>query len=320
MRLLVTILLLLSFVSGFSQEEKEKKAKPLTQTYQISEDMQYIYPRPKVFNFLTGLPRNYANLGKGIVKKDNLKWLGLTVVTTAALFAADEKLIAESHGVRDIGVTKKHEYHILGGMVDVPLNASAIMYHLGHGNTTLIIGIGFLTVGGIKKDYRALHTSTQVVEGLLTLGFITQGSKRVFGRESPLSKTKPRGDWHGFPGWNEYMENTSKYDAMPSGHVATLTSTVTVLAKNYPEVKWIRPVGYSLIGIMGIEMMNSGVHWASDYPLGFLIGYAVGTVVTSSKITKVEKESHSNKLRGFDTNLTFNRVGGDNLLGVQFVF
>jgi len=320
MRFLLFIWCLAFALNGFSQEEKKEKIKPATQTYQIRDGLQYVYPRPKVFNFITGLPRNYATLGKELVKKENLKWLGLTAITTGILLAGDEKLLAESQGVRDLGVTEKHEYKILGGMVDVPINTSAIMYHLGHGNTTLIIGLGFLTVGGIKKDYRALHTSTQVLEGLLTLGFITQGSKRVFGRESPHAKTKPRGRWQGFPGWNEYMENTSSYDAMPSGHVATLTSTVTVIARNYPEIKWIRPVGYSLIGIMGIEMMNSGVHWASDYPLGFLIGYAAGVVVTNSKITKIERETHSNKLKGFDTNLTFNRIGGDNLLGVQLVF
>jgi membrane-associated phospholipid phosphatase len=320
MKFIVSILFLIFVVNGFSQEEKKKKDKPATQTYQISDDLQYVYPRPKVFSFITGLPRNYANLGKEIVKKQNLKWLGLTAVVTGTLFAGDEKILSESQKVRDIGVTEKHQYKILFDNIDIPTNTSAAMYHLGHGNTTLLIGLGFLTVGGIKKDYRALHTSTQVLEGLLTLGFITQGSKRVFGRESPHAKTKLRGAWHGFPGWSEYMENTSSYDAMPSGHVATLASTVTVIARNYPEVKWIRPVGYSLIGVLGIEMMNSGVHWASDYPLGFLIGYAVGTVVTNSKITKVEKETHSNHLKGFDTNLTFNRVGGDNLLGVQFVF
>ena len=320
MRIFAFILCLGLLVNGYSQEEKKKREKPATQTYQISDDLQYVYPRPKVFSFITGLPRNYANLGKEIVKKENLKWLGLTVVTTGMLFAADEKTLEAAQGVRDIGVTEKHEYKILFNNIDVPTNTSATMYHLGHGNTTLLVGLGFLTVGALKKDYRAIHTSTQVLEGLLTLGFITQGSKRVFGRESPHAKTKPRGDFHGFPGWNEYMENTSSYDAMPSGHVATLTSTVTVIARNYPEVKWIRPVGYSLIGILGIEMMNSEVHWASDYPLGFLIGYAVGTVVTGSKITKIERETHSNKPKGFDTNLTFNRVGGDNLLGVQFVF
>ena len=116
------------------------------------------------------------------------------------------------------------------------------------------------------------------------------------------------------------MENTSSYDAMPSDHVATLTSTVTVIGKNYPEVKWIRPVGYTLIGVLGIEMMNSGVHWASDYPLGFLIGYSVGSVVANSKITKVTTEKFSNKTKGFDTDLTYNNVYGDNLIGVRITF
>ncbi len=320
MRFFILILCFVFVVKGFSQEEKEKKDKPATQTYQINDDLQYVYPRPKFFNFITGIPKNYSNLAKGITKKENFKWLGLTAITTATLFAADEKILAESFRVRDIGVTRKHEYKSLFGVIDVPTNTSAGLYHLGHGNTSFLIGIGFLTVGGIKKDYRAIHTSSQIVEGILTLGFMTQGLKRVFGREAPESKTKPRGDWHGFPGWNEYMENTSSYDAMPSGHVATLTSTVAVLARNYPEVKWIRPVGFTLIGLMGVEMMNSEVHWASDYPLGFLIGYTVGTVVTNSKITKVEKESHSNRNKGFDTNLTFNRIDGDNFLGVRIVF
>ena len=315
-----SILFIVVALNSYSQDEKQKKEKPATQTYQINDDVQYVYPRPKLFNFITGFPRNYANLGKGIVKKKNLKWLGLTVASTAILYAADEELIKGAQGVRDIGVTEKHTYIESSSTIDIPTNTSAVMYHLGHGNTSLLIGIGFLTVGGIKKDYRAVHTSSQIVEGILTLGFMTQGLKRVFGRESPHASTQPRGKWHGFPGWNEYMDNTSSYDAIPSGHVATLTSTVTVLAKNYPEIKWIRPVGYTLIGIMGIEMMNSGVHWASDYPLGFLIGYAVGTVVTDSKITKVKTDNFSSKTRGFNTNLTYKKSYGDNLIGVQLTF
>ena len=320
MRRVLFILFVTLFVSGYSQKGKAQKSKPPTQTYQISSELQYVYPRPKLFNFIAGIPNNYGNLAKETVKKDNLKWLGLTVVTTGVLFAGDEIFLDESERVRDVGVTKKHEYKILGGMVDVPTNTSATMYHLGHGNTSLLIGVGLLTVGGIKKDYRAIHTSSEILEGLFTLGFMTQGLKRVFGRESPNSATQLRGKWSGFPGWNEYMEKTSDYDAMPSGHIATLTSTVTILAKNYPEIKWIRPVGYTLIGLMGLEMMNSGVHWASDYPLGFLIGYAVGSVVVNSKITKVKTDNLLGRTRGFDTRLTINRVGGDNLVGVQFVF
>jgi len=319
MRLLLFIFSLFFLVNGYAQEKK-KKGKPDTQTYQINDELQYVYPRPKFFNFITGIPRNYATLGKETVKQQNLKWLGLTVATTGILIAGDEIFLDEAERVRDIGVTKKHHYKILGGMVDVPTNTSATLYHFGHGNTSLIVGLGLLTAGGIKKDYRAIHTSSEILEGLFTLGFMTQGLKRVFGRESPNAATQPRGAWHGFPGWNEYMENTSHYDAMPSGHVATLTSTVTILAKNYPEVKWIRPVGYTMIAAMGVEMMNSGVHWASDYPLGFLIGYSVGSVVANSKITKIKTEKFSSRKKGFETNLTINRVGRDNLLGVRIVF
>ena len=320
MRGLLLILGIICFGYGFSQKAGISDAKPISQTYQINSELQYVYPRPKFFNFITGVPRNYGNLGREFVKKENIKWLGLTMLSSAILIAGDEILIDQAERVRAIGVTKKHEYNILGDMVDVPTNTSAAMYHLGHGNTSLIIGLGFLTVGGIKKDYRAIHTSSEILEGLFTLGIMTQGLKRVFGRQSPNSSTVPRGKWSGFPGWSQYMENTANYDAMPSGHVATLTSTVTVLAKNYPEVRWIRPVGYTLIGVMGIEMMNSGVHWASDYPLGFLIGYAVGSVVANSKITKVKTENFSGRKRGFVTHFTINRVGSDNLLGVQLVF
>jgi len=297
-----------------------KKNKQAEQTYQITDELQYTYLRPKLFGFITHVPKNYVNLGKEIVKKENLKWLGLTVGATVLLYSADESLLDATKNIRGLGVTKKHEYHILGGKVDVPTNLSAGMYHLGHGNTSLLVSGGFLLVGGITKDYRAIHTSSEILEGIITLGVLTQGLKRVIGRESPEAATQSRGKWSGFPGWNEYMSHTASYDAMPSGHVATLTSTVTVLGKNYPEIKWIRPVGYTLIGVLGLEMMNSGVHWGSDYPLGFLIGYAVGTVVANSKITKVKTDKFSKQGFGFTPHLIINRSYNDNLIGVGVTF
>jgi membrane-associated phospholipid phosphatase len=295
--------------------------KPATQTYQITDELQYVYPRPKLFGFITNIPKNYLNIGKESVKKENFKWLGLTAAATLILLPADESLLDATTNIRSLGVTRKHEYHILWDKVDVPTNLSAGMYHLGHGNTSLLVSGGFLLTGAITKDYRAIHTSSEILEGILTLGVLTQGLKRVIGRESPELATQPRGKWSGFPGWNEYMQHTASYDAMPSGHVATLTSTITVLGKNYPEVKWIRPVGYTLIGILGLEMMNSRVHWGSDYPLGFLIGYAAGTVAANSKITKVKTDKFSKDSFGFTPQLIIRRsYYGDNLIGVGFTF
>ncbi|MCB0401396.1 MAG: phosphatase PAP2 family protein [Flavobacteriales bacterium] len=310
-------ILLLLITLGASAQEKDK---PAFQTYQISDDMTYTYPRPKLFNFLTGIPKNYANLGKEAVKKENLKWWGLTALTTGMLYAADEELLDYAENLQDYGLEKDHDQDVFIGMFTYPRNNSAYLYYLGHGNTSLLIGLGFLSTGALKKDYRAIHTSSEIVEGILTLGVLTQGLKRVFGRESPYVRTQPRGRWDLFPNLKTYAENTPHYDAMPSGHVATLTSTVTIIAKNYPEVKWIRPVGYTMIGVLSIEMMNSGVHYASDYPLGILIGYSVGSIVANSKIKKEKTEKFSDTKTSFHPQFYMTRSYGDNLVGVVFSF
>ncbi len=36
-----------------------------------------------------------------------------------------------------------------------------------------------------------------------------------------------------------------------------------------------------MIGLIGLAMMNNGVHWLSDYPLALAIGYAYGKIATS---------------------------------------
>jgi hypothetical protein len=55
-------------------------------------------------------------------------------------------------------------------------------------------------------------------------------------------------------------------------------ATLTVISENYPEATWIRPVGYSLIGCLGVGLVNVGYHWYSDFPPGIALGYLFGEV------------------------------------------
>ena len=89
---------------------------------------------------------------------------------------------------------------------------------------------------------------------------------------------EPGGDWYPFPSFRHFQTNTSNFDAFPSGHLATLMSTVTILSLNYPEKKWIKPVGYSIMGMAAWAMMNTEVHWAGDYPLAIALGYLSGRI------------------------------------------
>ena len=78
----------------------------------------------------------------------------------------------------------------------------------------------------------------------------------------------------------------------PSGHLATAMATITILAGNYPDNKYIKPVGYSLMGLLGYAMLNNGVHWISDYPLAIAIGYTCGKIVSSRGHQVIPKIGH----------------------------
>jgi hypothetical protein len=49
---------------------------------------------------------------------------------------------------------------------------------------------------------------------------------------------------------------------------------------NYPEEKWIKPLGFTAIGLVGYSLVAKGWHWYSDLPLGFYLGYTIGNIVT----------------------------------------
>lgn len=265
-----------------------------TQYYQINDNLQYGYNKPKLFDIATNIPKNYLDLGRGFKDKKNLAWVGIAIASTGILIPSDQDLIGHVENISySLNLSRKHKYGKVFGLMEYPTNISATFYHFGHGSVSLLAAGSLLTVGLINKDYRAIHTSIEIGESLLTLGVMTQGLKRVFGRQSPNQSTVDGGEWNFFPNQKDYMKHTANYDAMPSGHMATIIATVTVISKNYPEARWIKPLGYTMATLMGIEMMNSGVHWASDYPLGILIGYSVATVSVNRRITKVDTQTTS---------------------------
>jgi len=152
--------------------------------------------------------------------------------------------------------------------------------YLGDGRPQFGLAAGFAAFGLIARDARAVRTGSQVVEAILACGIVVQVLKHMTGRESPFVSTAPGGIWRIFPNQIEYHKHVPKYDAYPSGHIATAIATVTVVAENYPEWTWVKPVGYTIAGLIGVAMANTGIHWYSDYPLGIALGYSFGMIVS----------------------------------------
>lgn len=159
-------------------------------------------------------------------------------------------------------------------------NLSNFGVALGNEKYHFVMAGVFTAFGIISGNSKALKTGSNIVEAVIASGVSVQLLKRVFGRESPAVATEPAGEWKWFPSLKEYQKHQPKYYAYPSGHITTLTATVTVIANNYPEEKWIKPVGYSLVALCGIGLVSRGMHWYSDLPIGFFLGYTFGNLIS----------------------------------------
>jgi hypothetical protein len=72
-------------------------------------------------------------------------------------------------------------------------------------------------------------------------------------------------------------------------------ATITVISENYPESNYVKPVGYSLLGVLGIGLVSKDMHWFSDFPLAMALGYEFGKIVTSpNNSVKESKETNNN--------------------------
>lgn len=250
----------------------------------------HLFEKPKPFGFITRLPQDVWGVAKTPFEKNGWKGLLAVAASSAILIHFDQALLdATAKGCKKVHLHPETNYKTLitikTGKEDIkifkmPKNLNSAFYTLGEGWIGVAIGGGFWLQGKFSNNYRSLQTSSDLMEGFLSTAVLTELVKHATGRQSPFMRTEPGGKWTAFPSFSNYQHNTPAYDAFPSGHLATMMTTITILADNYPENKWIKPIGYTLMGLTSLAMMNTQVHWAGDYPLALAIGYLNGKIIT----------------------------------------
>lgn len=253
-----------------------------------SEMPDNYYQKPKRFSYITQLPKSFANATKLTFSKKSIPALSIITVSTLLLIPFDQSINNHVNQFsRFIHVDPTREYKTIIGFklgktevnaYEAPQNINTFFYSVGEGSTSILIYAGLYLHGVIKKDNRSLQASSQLMQSLLAVGITTQLLKRISGRESPFVASTSGGKWSPLTNPVTYQSKVPSYDAFPSGHLATMMATTTVLSLNYPEKKWIKPVGYGLMTLVSLAMINNGVHWSSDYPLALGVGYLFGRV------------------------------------------
>lgn len=222
-------------------------------------------PLPAWYECITNVPRDIIRFGSASFNEGGIPaYAGITAMTLG--------LVATDH------YTNEFSSGIYGRSRTVA-SISDFFVSVGDGKTSLLMAGAFGLYGYVGSDARALRTASQTVEALIATGFVIQTIKHIAGRESPSVATSDRGTWRPFPSFRAYHQHQSKYHAFPSGHIATTMAAMTVCIENYSEVGWLKPVGYSIVGLVGVGLADKGWHWYSDFPLGLAIGYTFGRCI-----------------------------------------
>lgn len=161
---------------------------------------------------------------------------------------------------------------------------------IGGGGYQFAISAIFATSAVIFNNDAYLKAASNVSEAILSTGLFVQLLKRTTGRQSPAASTEDGGEWNPFPSIKKYQKNQAAFYSFPSGHLSTATAVLTVIANDYPSEKWIKPVGYPLLGALGVSLVNKGMHWYSDLPLAVFLGSTLGNIIAPS-----EKNSEMNE-------------------------
>jgi len=248
----------------------------------------YKYKSPHAFDFITTAPKNYGDFVENSFEKNSLKGLAVIAGATGALYIFDQQILEETQRFgRKIGLDNKDhskptftigDDHFMYAPTDV---GSSILF-LGDGWTTIGLSAGFLTSGLLNHNAKSKLVASELMQGLLFSGFSSQVLKRISGREIPNARTKDRGRFSPFASPKEFNDNKARYDSFPSAHLMTAMTSLTILAENYEEMSWIRPVGYSLVALLSFQLMNTGAHWASDLPLAIGIGHMAGKTIAQN--------------------------------------
>ncbi len=293
-----------------------------TQEYRFSNGSTRIYNKPRWTDMVYKVPKDFLGTAKNFVEKDHAWYLAGALTTTALLISTDQK-ITDSFRTwsQNQGLSPDNTYGSFGPLQNIPKNIGAGFYLIGNGTTVILLGTGFATYGLLKNDYRAQATASELAESLVLSGVFAQTLKRITGRESPfiaIQNGHPGGEWNFCPSFAAYAKNTPHYDAMPSGHLTTIMAALTVMTTNYPEYKWIKPVGYTVLAGLGFQMIQSEVHWASDYPVALFMGYFIGRTIARNRFKETPKEGALAKKYSVD--FLASRDYGYNKVGVLIKF
>jgi membrane-associated phospholipid phosphatase len=135
----------------------------------------------------------------------------------------------------------------------------------------LLIG-AFYFIGRTGGHDRLREMGSLSAEALLDAGIWVTALKAI------TARTRPSGS-----GTGDFFQYSPPPDqsngSFPSGHAMGSFAVATVIAKEYPEKRWLPWLAYGTAGLIGVSRVVQGRHYPSDVLVGALLGNSIGRMV-----------------------------------------
>ncbi|MBN1638953.1 MAG: phosphatase PAP2 family protein, partial [Ignavibacteriales bacterium] len=140
-----------------------------------------------------------------------------------------------------------------------------------HGNYWhLLIGFVIFYFGQSVRDARMIMLGFATIQAILSSFLVVSILKILSGRAAPLRpggkslyfllRTDNPADFN-FAFWENMTETLRLF--WPSGHTAAVTAFVAAICAFYNEKIWIFVIGYIIVIITGLSMIDGDYHWTS---------------------------------------------------------
>lgn len=179
-------------------------------------------------------------------------------------------------------------------------DVSEFFERFGNGAISLPALGAFYLYGYFGENAKAERTALIAAESFLVTGLFTTVLKAATGRHRPSTGDSST-SFDGF---------TTDHNSFPSGHTSTAFAIATVIANEYEDVSYIKPISYGIATMTGLSRMNDEKHWASDVFLGAALGY-----FTSKTLLRLHSDK---KGQHFTIYPRADRNGGGIVLGKRF--
>jgi len=138
---------------------------------------------------------------------------------------------------------------------------------------TLLAPAGLYVAGLARKDSKMTGTALLAGEALADVGLLSTVLKDVTRRVRPAN-LPPHGN--AYDTWFESGGSiTNGRGSFPSGHTIAAFAVATIVARRYPNHRWVPWVAYGAAALVGFSRLSLSAHFSSDVFVGAALGYSV---------------------------------------------